>query len=86
MHGLIINTALTLTRSVQKNLSLILSFLAFFLFICSLGADDPFDCVALGHEAGGPLVLMIHLKSAQGMGVAIPDDLKSQAKIIGDKR
>lgn len=32
-----------------------------------------------------PLVLMINLKSAQEMGVTIPDDIKSQAKIIGDQ-
>lgn len=32
-----------------------------------------------------PLVLMVNLKSAQEMGVTIPDDIKNQAKIIGDQ-
>ncbi len=36
-------------------------------------------------ETSHPLVLMVNLKSAQEMGVPIPDDTKSQAKIIGDQ-
>ena len=31
------------------------------------------------------LVLMINLKSAKEMGVTVPDDLKNQAKMIGEK-
>lgn len=38
--------------------------------------------IALEH----PLVLMINLKSAQEMGVDIPDELKKNAKIIGDRQ
>jgi len=34
-------------------------------------------------ETNHPLALMINLKSAQDMGVLIPDNIKSQAKIIG---
>lgn len=41
MQGLIINTALILTRSIQKNISLILSFLTFSLFTCPLNAEEP---------------------------------------------
>jgi putative ABC transport system substrate-binding protein len=36
-------------------------------------------------ETNHPLVLMINLKSAQDMGITIPDDIKSQARIIGDR-
>ena len=36
-------------------------------------------------ETDHPLVLMINLKSAQEMGVTIPDDMKNQAKIMGEK-
>lgn len=41
MQGLIINTALTLTRSIQKNISLILSLFIFSLFVCPILADEP---------------------------------------------
>lgn len=37
----------------------------------------------LAVEVNHPLVLMINLKSAQEMGVSVPDDIKGQAKIIG---
>jgi putative ABC transport system substrate-binding protein len=40
MQGPIINTALNLIRSIQKNISLILSFLAFSLYTCPLNADE----------------------------------------------
>jgi putative ABC transport system substrate-binding protein len=40
MQGLIISTALTPTRSIQKNISLILPFLTFPLFTYSLNADE----------------------------------------------
>ncbi len=36
-------------------------------------------------ETDHPLVLMVNLKSAQEMGVAIPDEIKSEAKNIGDR-
>lgn len=36
-------------------------------------------------ETDHPLVLMINLKSAKEMGLTISDDIKSKAKIIGDK-
>jgi hypothetical protein len=40
MQGLIINTALILTRSIQKNISLILPFLSVSLFTYPLDASD----------------------------------------------
>jgi hypothetical protein len=78
MQGLIINAALILTRSIQKNISLILPFLAFSFLACPINADEP-------SSPSLPLVLMINLKSAQTMGVTIPDEIKNQAKIIGDR-
>ncbi|MBX9804648.1 MAG: ABC transporter substrate-binding protein [Alphaproteobacteria bacterium] len=36
-------------------------------------------------ETDHPLVLMLNLKAAKDMGVTIPEDLKAQAKIIGEK-
>lgn len=39
----------------------------------------------LSVETKHPLVLMINLKTAQEMGVTLSDELKSQAKIIGDR-
>lgn len=36
-------------------------------------------------ETDHPLVLMINLKSAQDMGVTIPEDIRNQAKIMGEK-
>ena len=78
MQGLIINKALILTRSIQKNISLILSFLTFSLFTYPLNAEEP-------SSPSLPLVLMINLKSAHEMGITIPDEIKNQAKIIGDR-
>jgi hypothetical protein len=71
MQSPIVNISL---RPLQKNISLLFSFFLFSFFICPLHIGT--------HH---PLVLMTNLKSAQEMGITIPDKLKNQAKIIGEK-
>jgi hypothetical protein len=71
MQSPIVNTSL---KPTQKNIFLFFSFFLFSLFICSLHIG-----------AHHPLVLMTNPKSAQEMGITIPDKLKNQAKIIGEK-
>lgn len=74
MQGLIINTVLNLIRSIQKNISLILPFLAFTLFTCPLNADEEAPPLPLPLVAIAQIVQHVSLdEEREGFIAALKD-------------